>query len=182
MNAGWLALLPLLAQATVATPPVPPPAEEKAPKAENAAEEFYKKHPFKYMDDVAASPEDEATVVARQYVDAMTSGRSEQLAALGSDPFSFDGRVVKGRAAIAGRWSEILTRQGEELNGMEPTGIRVIAHDAMLKEFGPPPQKFSKLPLKRALYAVVTFEARPGFVLILDRLPKAVWQVIAVVD
>ena len=62
-------------------------------------------------------------------------------------------------------------------------GGSVMDYAKAIERFGPPPGKFKHLKLKRCRFAAITFDSRPGFLMILKPGPKKdTWRVTAVTD
>ncbi|HOX46278.1 MAG TPA: hypothetical protein PK668_21925 [Myxococcota bacterium] len=126
----------------------------------------------------AVPPEQETqrqvAVVAEEYLEVLLAGKADILAALGTDPFTFDGRVVKGRQEIMRTWQRMLSGPAGKLAEQPGLQLAVFDHAKALELFGPAPAKLAHLALPRCMFVAVTFEARKGFLLVLTRNPRAV--------
>jgi hypothetical protein len=114
------------------------------------------------------------------YVEDLAKGNIEDLVAAGTDPFTFDGRVVKGRKNIGIFYQKIITRG--DLDDQAEANIELFDYQAALKRFGEPPGKLSHLKLKRCMFAAVTYASRRGFLIVLTKTRKEGWRVTAVTD
>jgi hypothetical protein len=134
---------------------------------------------------VLAQPDPDAQAVAQathDFLTAMAAGEAHVLAGLGTDPFDFDGRKVKGLNPIMKQWERVLTRHGGDLKNPEGTQIDIFGYKTAEMKFGKPPKKFSYLNLRRCLFAAITFEKRNGLLLIFKKDKKKKWRVTAVTD
>jgi len=138
------------------------------------------------LDDVPEVPEAahklEPAEVAHNFLRAMMNAESGELAQLGTDPFTFDGRVVKGREKIESFWKRFMKRNSGELDDLASGEITIYKYTEAVEKFGSPPAKFSHLKLKRCRFAAISFNKRNGILLILFRNKKKAWQVTAVSD
>jgi hypothetical protein len=133
---------------------------------------------------VLAEPDPDAQAVAQaahEFLTAMAAGEAHVLAGLGTDPFDFDGRRIKGLTPIMKQWEQVLTRHGKDLQNPEGIQIDIFGYKTAEMKFGKPPKKFSYLNLRRCLFAAVTFENRNGLLLIFKK-DKKKWRVTAVTD
>ena len=135
--------------------------------------------PNEWIQGPAATASAEA---ARQFIDAMQEGDAAGLAAQGTDPFTFEGRRLEGRAVIETFWKQALEAGGQRFGNQAGARVDVMSHESATTRFGKPPAKLSHLPLERCLFAAVTFERRHGYLLILVESPKNTWRVTAVTD
>jgi len=115
----------------------------------------------------------QAAVVAEQFLESLLARRAEALAGLGSDPFTFDGRVVQGRLAIMRAWERMLAGPAGGLAEQPGLKLSVFDHKKALELFGPAPAKLAHLALPRCMFVAITFEGRKGFLLVLTRNPRA---------
>jgi hypothetical protein len=132
-----------------------------------------------------APPDPDAQAVAEathEFLTAMVAGEAHVLAGLGSDPFDFDGRKVKGLNAIMKQWQQVLSLHSKDLQNPEGTQIDIFGYKTAEMKFGKPPKKFSYLNLRRCLFAAITFENRNGILLIFKKDKKKKWRVTAVTD
>jgi hypothetical protein len=113
-------------------------------------------------------------VVAEEYLEALLARQADVLAGLGTDPFTFDGRVVAGRMEIMHTWQRMLAGSAGKLADQPGLKLSVFDHAKALELFGPAPTKLAHLALPKCMFVAVTFEARKGFLLVLARNPKAV--------
>jgi len=132
-----------------------------------------------------AQPDPDAQAVAEathEFLTAMAAGEAHVLAGLGTDPFDFDGRRVKGLTPILKKWERVLTRHGKDLQNPEGTKIDIFGYKTAEMKFGKPPKKFSYLNLRRCLFAAISFKNRNGLLLIFKKDKKKKWRVTAVTD
>jgi hypothetical protein len=132
-----------------------------------------------------APPDQDAQAVAEathEFLTAMVAGEAHVLAGLGTDPFDFDGRKIKGLTPIMKEWQQVLARHGKDLKNPKGTQIDIFGYKTAEMKFGKPPKKFSYLNLRRCLFAAITFENRNGLLLILKKDKKKTWRVTAVTD
>lgn len=130
-------------------------------------------------------PDAEAQAVAQaahEFLAAMAAGQAHVLAGLGTDPFDFDGRQVKGLKPIMKHWEQVLFRHGKELKDLQGTQIDIFGYQTAELKFSKPPKKFAYLSLRRCLFAAVTFDNRNGLLLIFKKDRKKKWRVAAVTD
>ncbi|NMB74772.1 MAG: hypothetical protein GYA21_06540 [Myxococcales bacterium] len=125
--------------------------------------------------------ESTALKTARAFVSAMGSEQDEALSALCGDPFNFDGRVVSGREEILRHLRLALAPQRESLGGKQKIDIEILTLSQATERFGPPPKKFAGAFPAGAVFAAVTFERRPGFLLVIVR-KKADWKIIGIAE
>jgi hypothetical protein len=130
----------------------------------------------------ASDEKEAAAMVARDFIKALASGETQDLAEQTTDPFFFDGRVVKGRANIEKYFRERLSESLAELKRHPDAQVDVFSYQTAKSLFGKPPMKFSRIKLKRCLFAAVSYKKRRGFLLILKKLKKEGWRVTAVTD
>jgi hypothetical protein len=129
-------------------------------------------------------PDPDAQAVAKasnDFLAAMAAGQARELADLGTDPFDFDGRRIKGLDPIMRHWERVLSRSEKKLKNLEESQIDIFGYKTAELKFGKPPKKFAYLNLRRCLFAAVTFEDRDGFLLIFKKTKKK-WRVAAVTD
>jgi len=134
---------------------------------------------------VLAQPDTDAQAVAQathEFLTAMAAGEIHVLAGLGTDPFDFDGRKVKGLNAIMKQWEQVLTQHGRDLQNPEGTKVDIFGYKTAEMKYGKPPKKFAYLNLRRCLFAAITFENRNGLLLIFKKDKKKQWRVTAVTD
>jgi hypothetical protein len=132
-----------------------------------------------------AAPDPDAQSVAEathEFLTAMAAGEAHVLAGLGSDPFDFDGRKVKGLNAIMKQWEQVLSLHARDLQNPEGIQIDIFGYKTAEMKFGKPPKKFAYLNLRRCLFAAITFENRNGLLLIFKKDKKKKWRVAAVTD
>jgi hypothetical protein len=122
--------------------------------------------------------------LAKVFADSLVGAKADLLAAMGTDPFTFDGRVVSGRQAILQTWKDVFAKHGRRLERAGSPGLEAIDYPEAIQRFGPPPKKFSHLPLSKCWFAVLRFPKRAGLVLILSRGKDADegWLVTGVTD
>ncbi len=125
--------------------------------------------------------ESTALKTARAFVSAMDSEQLEPLFLLCGDPFNFDGRVVSGREEILRDFRNVLASQRESLGGKQKIDIEILTLSQATERFGPPPKKFAGAFPPGAVFAAVTFEKRPGFLLVVVR-KKADWKVVGIAE
>jgi hypothetical protein len=134
---------------------------------------------------VLAQPDPDAQAVAQathDFLTAMAAGEAHVLAGLGTDPFDFDGRKVKGLKPIMKQWEQVLARHGRDLKNPEGNQINIFGYKTAEMKFGKPPKKFSYLNLRRCLFAAISFENRNGLLLIFKKDKKKKWRVTAITD
>lgn len=131
--------------------------------------------------ELSGETENTALKTARAFVAAMGSEQLEALSALCGDPFNFDGRVVFGREEILRHFRQALAPQQESLGGKQKIDIEVLTLSQATERFGPPPKKFAGAFPPGAVFAAVTFEKRPGFLLVVVR-KKADWKVVGIAE
>ena len=117
---------------------------------------------------------------AQAFLLALQEGDGELLYQLGSDPYTFDGRIVSGEKAIRAEWDRLLARIGQVLHGQDKAFVEILDYPRAARRFGNPPPKLSHLDLKSCLFAVVSFEDRHGFLLILKKKDAVGFRVTAV--
>jgi hypothetical protein len=122
------------------------------------------------------------TQATHEFLSTLAAGQAHVLAGLGSDPFDFDGRRIKGLNPIMKEWERILARCGKDLKKPQGTQIDIFGYKTAELKFSKPPEKFSYLNLRRCRFAAVTFENRNGFLLIFKKDQKNKWRVIAITD
>ena len=130
-------------------------------------------------------PDPDAPAVAQathELLSAMAAGQAHVLAGLGTDPFDFDGRQIKGLMPIMKEWERVLARGGNALKKPQGTQIDIFGYKTAEMKFSKPPKKFSCLNLRRCLFAAVTFDNRNGFLLIFKKDQKKKWRVAAIPD
>jgi hypothetical protein len=133
----------------------------------------------------AARPDPDAQAVAEathEFLSAMAAGQAQVLAGLGTDPFDFDGRQVKGLKPIMKHWEQVLPRRGKDLQDPQGAQIDIFGYKTAELKFGKPPKKFSYLNLRRCLFAAITFENQNGLLLIFKKDKKKKWRVAAITD
>lgn len=166
----FLCMLPLLTAAAPDLPGVRPIEKDKIPDGV-------------IPDGLAPKTEDEAAErVAVVFADAFLEGKPGPLAKLGTDPFSFGGRQVKGTASIEREWKEVYKRAGKSLPGSDDMQLEIVDYKTVTGRFGKPPAKYKDIKLKKCFFAIVRFAKRSGLMLILTKDKKAGWIVTAVSD
>lgn len=133
----------------------------------------------------AAMPDPDAQAVAEathEFLTAMVAGQAHVLAGLGTDPFDFDGRQIKGLNPIMKHWEQVLSRRGKDLRNPQGAQIDIFGYKTAELKFSKPPKKFSYLNLRRCLFAAVSFENRNGLLLIFKKDKKKKWRVSAITD
>jgi hypothetical protein len=105
--------------------------------------------------------------VAQIFIDTLISGKASLLANMGSNPFSFDGHTLSGRKAIREEWKRALSKQAKSLRRAGEPEIVAYDYSEITEKFGPAPKKFAHLQLKKCWFASITFETRPGLLLIM---------------
>ncbi len=123
----------------------------------------------------------QAGEVAYEFVKAVGQGNVERLLDLSTDPFNFDGREVAG-AERKTEWESFLQRNRSARRIFDRAKLENLDYAEVVKRFGPPPEKFSKLPLKSCIFSVVSLPERTGFLLILRQVEKETWRVAAATD
>jgi len=124
----------------------------------------------------------QASQVATDFIHTLASGETADLLSLVSDPFTVEGRILKGQEQITGFLEERLAATRAELRKQPDARIEVFPYQTAVERFGKPPRKFSHINLKRCLFAAVTYPKRRGFLLILKKHKKDSWRVTAVTD
>ncbi len=119
---------------------------------------------------------------ARAFLKAVLATDATKLADLGTDPFSFDGRELSGRQNIKQSWNWFFDQHRPTMKQQQTGQIDLLDYRAMRKRFGAAPKKFKHLGLRHCRFAVVSFEKRAGFLMILSKHKKAGWQVTAMSD
>jgi hypothetical protein len=119
---------------------------------------------------------------AQAFLLALQEGDAELLYQLGTDPFTFDGRILTGEKAIASEWEHTLARAGHVLRAQEKAFVEILDYPRASRRFGIPPQKLSHLDLRSCLFAVVAFEERDGFLLVLKKKDAVGYRVAGVTD
>ncbi len=123
-----------------------------------------------------------ADQAAQLFLQALLSGKAAELARTGTDPFTFDGVQAKGAEEIEATWKKIMPNIKREMPQEDQGRLSIVDYAAAEKRFGTPPKKFAHLKLKRCKFAVVEFENRPGFVMILAAQGKGLWAVTGITD
>ena len=108
---------------------------------------------------------------ALQIAQALLASDVEKLTALSPSGFAFDGRQAFGQADIRAEWTRALGRR--PLTGLKIHGVEVVGYDEMVKRYGVPPERWSKINLTGARIAIVNLEGRP--LLVLFRKRGVVW-------
>ncbi len=119
---------------------------------------------------------------AQAFLLSLQEGDAELLTQLGTDPFTFDGRVVSGEKPITAEWERQLARVAPVLRAQEKAFVEILDYPKASRRFGVPPQKLSHLDLKSCLFAVVAFEERRGFLLILKKKDAVGYRVTGLTD
>ena len=119
--------------------------------------------------------------VCQIVVDLMVENKPKLLAKIGTDPFTFDGRIIKGYQAIEKAWKPILSRSQASLSQQKGSRFEILDFKAVVARFGKPPKKFSHLPLRKCRFVVCRFDSRPGMMLIVLKMEGA-WMVTAITD
>ena len=161
------------------TPGAPPPPGQTQPSARERSG-IGSNQPLPPMP--LPTPEEEADRAAHAFAEGLIGEQANVLAGLGTIPFNFDGRLVKEQVEIAKHWEQVFKAQGKSLREEHDPKIEMLDRDRVVARFGQPPAKFGKLELKRCWFAVVSFEKRPGLLLILSKQGKEGWRVAAVSD
>ena len=123
-----------------------------------------------------------ADQAAQLFLQSLLSGKAAELASTGTDPFTFDGVRVKGVEEIESIWKRLLPNIKREMPEEDQGRLSIVDYKAAEKRFGTPPKKLAHLKLKRCKFAVVEFEKRPGFVMILADQGKGLWAVTGMTD
>ena len=123
-----------------------------------------------------------ADQAAQLFLKSLLSAKAAELASIGADPFTFDGMRVKGVEEIERTWRRLLPKIKREMPEENQGRLIIIDYAAAEKRFGTPPKKLTHLKLKRCKFAVVEFETRPGFVMILAAQGKNLWAVTGIID
>jgi hypothetical protein len=127
--------------------------------------------------------EDAAEKTANEFVAALLTAETDQLVELCTDPFTFEGKQLKGKAKIKLHWLAYMTKHKYDLKNLRSGLVEVLDYKAALKRFSAPPKKFSHLRLQQCRFAAVSFEHRNGIMLILSKNKKKDgWLVTAVTD
>jgi hypothetical protein len=113
----------------------------------------------------------EVAAVAEKFIDALLLKDASLLSGLGTDPFTFDGRVVRDRVAIMRRWKTYLEGPAGKLSDQPGIEMNVFSYNKAVSLYGPPPAKLSHLKLDKCRFATLTFAKRDGFMLILTPNP-----------
>ena len=124
----------------------------------------------------------EVAEAAQNYLEKFQERDAAQLALMGTDPFTFEGRVLKGQKEIETFYQKYFKVRGRAIPDLQDVRVEVFDYATALEKFGKPPKKFSHIPLKRCMFAAVHFEHRPGLLLILVKSKKEGWRVTAVTD
>jgi hypothetical protein len=179
---GAALLLAGTAQAQVDAGAAPPPAKSRPPaeKSDGVGGLMIGLPPMP-----KPTPKEETDRAAHAFAEGLIGEQADLLAGQGTIPFNFDGRLVKERVDIAKRWELVFKAQGKSLREEHDPKVEMLEYDQVVARFGQPPAKFGKLDLKKCWFAVVSFEKRPGLLLILAKQAKEgkeAWRVTAVTD
>jgi hypothetical protein len=134
------------------------------------------------LDDLPEEVDDTPGSAAHNFLSRLVAAELDDLVKLGTDPFTFDGRILKGQEEIKACWKRFLARNKRELEFLLKGETTIYDYNAAVEKFGVPPKKFSHLRLKQCKFAVFTFAKRNGVVLILSPDKKKGWRVTAVTD
>ncbi|MBW1809850.1 MAG: hypothetical protein JRJ87_16765 [Deltaproteobacteria bacterium] len=127
--------------------------------------------------------EDAAEKTADKFVAALLTAETDQLVELCTDPFTFEGKQIKGKTQIKLHWLGYLVKYKSDLKKLDSGLVEVMDYKAALKRFSKPPKKFSHLRLQQCRFAAVSFEHHNGIMLILSKNKKKDgWLVTAVTD
>jgi hypothetical protein len=115
---------------------------------------------------------------ALRMTQALLASDVEQLAALCPAGFAFDGRQAWSQADVRAEWTRTLGRRA--LTGAKVLGVEVVGYDEMLKRYGPPPERWSKINLAGTRIAIVDLQGRE--LLVIFRKRGDVWVPMGVSD
>ena len=124
----------------------------------------------------------EATRASILFLEALDQGQADILAGLGTDPFIFDGRLVKTRTEINNFWQQLLKKHSGELDRQTKARLSIVNYQTAVAKFGRPPKSWVYLNLRKCKFAIVTFEKRNGMLLILQKSGRDSWRVAGVTD
>lgn len=123
-----------------------------------------------------------ADQAAQLFLQALLEGKADKLSRLGADPFSFSGKRIEGADAIQATWKKLLPTIKRELPEEDQGQMQVVDYAQAEQRFGKPPAKLDALKLSRCKFAIVQFQKRPGFVMIVQPRAKGEWVVVGLED
>ncbi len=127
--------------------------------------------------------EDAAEKTANKFVSALITADGDRLAELCADPFTFEGKQIKGKDKIKLHWLRYVAKYKYDLRKLRSGLVEVMDYKAAVKRFSKPPKKFSHLRLQQSRFAAISFEHHNGILLILKKNKKRDgWLVMAVSD
>jgi hypothetical protein len=179
MNGLALAAALALAQAPGGTtrevPAAPSLSETPSPSADAGGEGAKpaappaRKKPAQTLPSLPAFGPEEASRVARAFLDALARADADALAATAGERFSFDGEIQSGREAIRRRWRALLS---DRASSPPPRlgELEVLTGAEAVQRHGSPPARLAPLLRPGVLVAiadvggrtVVLFVAREG--------------------
>lgn len=104
---------------------------------------------------------------AIQFAQALLASDVEKLTALSPPGFAFDGRQAWSQADIRAEWTRSLGRR--PLTGLKIHGAEVVGYDEMVKRYGAPPERWSRINLSAARIAIVNLDGRALLVIFRKR-------------
>ena len=104
---------------------------------------------------------------ATQIVQALLASDVEKLTALTPLGFAFDGRQAWNQTDIRTEWTRALGRR--PLTGAKIAGVEILGYEEMVKRYGAPPDRWSKINLSAARIAIVSLEGRSLLVIFRKR-------------
>ncbi|RME27318.1 MAG: hypothetical protein D6806_04810 [Deltaproteobacteria bacterium] len=133
-------------------------------------------------DDENIETMDEQDIVVKSFLEALSRGDTDKLLELTTDPFSFDGREVRGKDRLKAEWKKTYEDRRNVLSRLNLSDYEIMKYEEAVDRFGPPPAKFRRLKLNRCEFVAVRLENRKGFVLILAKDRAGDWLVTAVAE
>jgi hypothetical protein len=122
------------------------------------------------------APEIEDTAI--QIAEALLASDVEKLTALSPPGFAFDGRQAWSQADIRAEWTRALGRR--PLAGLKVHGAEVVGYDEMVKRYGPPPERWSRINLSATRIAIVKLDGQA--LLVIFRKRGEAWVPLGITD
>lgn len=146
------------------TRPTPPPVTPAAPP--QAPAPLLPPPPVRAAPSTPQPERERALRAALAFVDRLARSDGGGLAALSTEPFSFDGEAVRGRDAQVRRWGEIFAERPPA--DVELRDLALLTVPEALAQLGAPPPRIAGLLKPGAWIAVADLSGRPVVIVLVQ--------------